>query len=244
MKNDNFIFHDKKRRNTKSRTMISQLKFIPILLYVIAILVSLWRPDLSLAEPYHPEKMVQIRSEISGLDEPGESRIENWNVTVRKNDDGSNSLMFFMEKAEQPIAQIRISPSGNGVQWEGENKGPDIMLRDGLLIAPGYPVPCDILPMSLLLGGTKEPLTYDVKRTAGGVTRADQVRVEISPVKMEEAVQNGWVQQNFQTADSLWMVQAIDVRTNVMMVRQMWSSSGSWWLYEETPHRRSWQVRP
>jgi hypothetical protein len=223
--------------------MMRQLRIVNIIFYFITLVIILWHPGLCQAGPYYPENTVQIQSESSGSDEPGDSRNMKWHVTPRKNNDGSTSLMFFMEKADQPITQIRINPSGNSVQWEGDKKGPDIMLRDGLLIAPGYPVPCDILPVSLLLSGKKEPLTYDVKRTAGGVTFADQIRVDITPVKMEEALKNRWISKDFQKSDSMWMIRAVNLRTNAMLVRQLWSSTSSWWIYEETPYRRSWQVR-
>jgi hypothetical protein len=51
----------------------------------------------------------------------------------------------------------------------------------------------------------------------------------------------GWIKGEAPGTSDLIMVTVTDVKGQ-RVVRQLWPSDGSWWLYEETPVRRSWLI--
>ncbi len=200
-------------------------------------------PAGSQAVFYQPGETVYVRSEISGdIENPNKKNTILWMISSQKNHDGSITLSYVMDGQTQPICQVRIAGSASGIQWEAGPKGPDLMLGDEILIAVGFPAPCDVLPLARLMAD-KTPLSYEIRRTAGSRTRVDEVQVDIQAIGLEEAVKNKWVSRDFTSDAPLWLVRALNKKTNAVLVQQVWSESGIWWLYEETLNRRSWQVR-
>jgi hypothetical protein len=218
-----------------------------VLFWIILFGTACFPFGYSLAAPYHPDQAIRVHTEVSGDgDDSRETSRMAWTVLPRKNSDGSVTLSYTIEADAQPLCRIRTAGSRAGIQWEEGVKGPDILRNEELLIAPGYPAPCDLLPVAKLMDDTGKTLKFEIKRRAGGATLADSVVVDIIPVKMDDAKASGWVPldfSDFQDGDSLWLVRAINMRSNTFLVQQLWLSTGSWWIYEETPYRRSWQMR-
>jgi hypothetical protein len=62
-------------------------------------------------------------------------------------------------------------------------------------------------------------------------------------ISMEDARNKGWLKYNKDVKGELRLIKAVNLRTDELMVQQLWADDGPWWIYEETPYRRSWQVR-
>lgn len=221
--------------------MALKIKRFIIVCGMIGILSGL--PKLSLAGPYQPDKTIQIQSELSSK-AGGSTEKQDilWSVTSRKNNDETFDLSFFMEGSDQPVCQLSVSALNGRIQSKIGSRSPDVILDSDLFISPGYPAPCDVLPVARMLGSAGEIITYDIKRQAGGSSFAEQLQVDCFPVDINEARKNGWVRTNVDATENLWMIRVRNKRTDAVMVRQLWPSTGSWWIYEETPYRRSWRM--
>jgi hypothetical protein len=132
--------------------------------------------------------------------------------------------------------------TGPGRQAESDN---------GLLLLPGYPAPCSVLPADQ----AESERFYDEKRSAGGRVFVRRYRVFWQDISLEEANSSGWLQAppstdaavspsektGDATAPPLRMLTAVD-DDNATVVRQLWREGDHWWIYEETPFKRSWRV--
>ena len=200
--------------------------------------------DASFAEMFHSVTPILIQSEISaGSEDPQDIRNNRWSVVSDKNSDGSTILSFYMEGTDQPLCQLEVSATDYRIKWLTGTRGPSVILSDELLIASGYPAPCDILPVAKAISSIGEATSYEIKRKAGGSTVNEKFRVESIVVKVEEAKNNGWIRNNLDVKENLYMIRVYNLRTNGLMVQQLWPADGAWWIYEETPSRHSWRIQ-
>ena len=161
------------------------------------------------------------------------------------------------------------SPAGNGYTLKAKRKGaetPTVLLRYGregklrevtrfltehgqmrriadsfsekLVLSEGFPVPYDFLaPGDMSLRKVK------IKKEAGGAVFSYQVEREIKEFSGEQAVQDGLVKGGVQSLvrgkSFKWIVVKKGGET---LVRQLWAEGLPWWVYEETPFRKSWLV--
>ena len=105
----------------------------------------------------------------------------------------------------------------------------------GLLLIPGFPAPCDVLP----LGGINEERIYQQTSEAGGSVFTKSYRVSSKVYTVEQAKANGWIRGDLPNINEFLMVSANDDNGRTV-IKQLWSIDGNWWVYEETPMRRSW----
>ena len=108
----------------------------------------------------------------------------------------------------------------------------------GILLVPGFPAPCDVLPVGAQDSGT----LYEEKAEAGGRVFSQRYRVSSAAVNIGEAKTMGWIRAEDPGRAGLVMVSVSDEQGRPV-VKQLWPADGSWWLYEETPVRRSWLVQ-
>jgi hypothetical protein len=87
-------------------------------------------------------------------------------------------------------------------------------------------------------------LRFPVKRRIGGQVFADELAIRLSPVSTEEAVSQGWLKHSANDIPmDLYAVEAVNLRKDQVLSMQLWQPGADWWLYEETPSRRSWRVK-
>ena len=108
----------------------------------------------------------------------------------------------------------------------------------GILLVPGFPAPCDVLPVGAQDSGSG---VYEEKSEAGGRVFSKSYRVSFAAVSVGEAKSMGWIRAEDPGKAGLIMVAVTDEKGRPV-VKQLWPADGSWWLYEETPLRRSWLI--
>lgn len=141
----------------------------------------------------------------------------------------------------EPDLTIRYLPDGlleevedhvSGIHRNRQAKG------DKIVLSWGFPVPYDYL--SLFDDRISEAI---VKKQVGGVTFSHMVTRDIRNIGIDEALSENMIDPNIAKTVCLEKLRLITVKRNGnLVVRQLWPDGGSWWLYEETPHRKSWLV--
>ena len=111
-----------------------------------------------------------------------------------------------------------------------------------VILSEGFPVPYDYLAP---YNATLKKLI--VKRTSGGMVFSYEAKREVVNVSGAQAAHDGMV------ADEVW--EAVRGRTlrvitvtktsqnETTMVKQLWAEGIPWWIYEETPYRKSWLTK-
>jgi hypothetical protein len=191
------------------------------------------------AFPYRPAAAVHIVSEYAALNHSLPSRSRVWRVTGEEAFGGAATLRFFMDGAAPEtgaVCEITLPPfeSAGEILWESMGKK---KTGTGILLATGFPSPCDILPV----GHHDSGGVYEERSEAGGSAFSRSYRVSFATISAGEAKTMGWIRENQTGIPKLIMVSVTDDRDRPL-VRQLWPVDGSWWLYEETPLRRSWLV--
>lgn len=190
---------------------------------------------------YRPAEAVCILSEYAAFNDSAPPRTQVWNVVPEATPDGAATLRFFPEAAARAdaVCELYLSPSGSAgeIRWKGIGKSAEKRSETGLLLIPGFPAPCDILPV----GEKDEGRVYQEKTQAGGSVFIRRYLVSTEVFTVTEAKARGWIKGEESGISGLIMVTVTDEKGR-LAVRQLWPADGSWWLYEETPLRRSWLI--
>lgn len=193
------------------------------------------------AFPYRPAAALSIVSQYAALKNPALPHTQIWKVVQEAAPDGAATLRFFLEAAPESgaVCELRIPPEGSAgeILWEAMGKTAQKKSGTGILLVPGFPVPCDILPVGQQDSGG----VYQERIEAGGSVFSRSYRVSFAPVGIGEAKAAGFIRADKTGIPALTMVAVTDDRGRPV-VRQLWPADGSWWLYEETPLRRSWLI--
>jgi hypothetical protein len=207
---------------------------------LVYLMIAGFIPAIAGALPYQPEEPVDIITQPADTMH-GPAFIQ-WRVAPEAQQKGASGIAFFREGAGQAICRLVFSGPTTDISWEGMEIPPKTIQTGDLLIVSGVPVPCDVMPVVELFSAD-EPKEYEARTSAGGRTFVERIQVSSAPVGVEEARNNGWIKFNVGKKDTLRLIKAVDLITDELMVQQLWSDDGSWWIYEETPFRRSWRVR-
>jgi hypothetical protein len=192
---------------------------------------------------YRLPAAVGILSEYNGLAAAPPQPARVWKVVPEAAADGATILRFFLEAqpTADAVCELRLPPSGAGgeIRWKGIGKGGEKRGASGLLLTPGFPAPCDILPV----GAREEGAVYHENIEAGGSVFSRSWRVSSALFSAADARAKGWIREGAPGPAELIMVTVSDDKGR-LTVRQLWpaAGTGSWWLYEETPLRRSWLI--
>lgn len=193
------------------------------------------------ADPYVPESEIMIRSEFvhplhsSGSGRETSERI--WLVSKSERREKTTEVSFFLDKRDTvPVKTLSFTPEGRVQSKDrtGDQKGTSA----ALLVSPGSPVPADILPV----GQKEREKIYEEQMHAGGRVFLKAYRVVVEEVSVNDARAGGWLRLSPADDTTLTQLSVYDDE-NVRVAFQLWPAAGDWWLYEETPYRRSWQVK-
>jgi hypothetical protein len=188
---------------------------------------------------YRPAAALSIVSEYAALNDSAPPHTQVWKVVPEAASDGSATLRFFMEAASgtDAVCELCLPPAGaDGViRWRGMGNSAEKTSESGLLLTPGFPAPCDVLP----LGESNEGRRYLETSQAGGSLFTRSYLVSAESFSLAEAKAQGWIRGEAPGTADLIMITAADEQGRLAL-RQLWSVDGSWWLYEQTPLRRSW----
>ena len=199
---------------------------------------------LAAAAPYQPEKTVRIITlDASGDADFGGDAVE-WLVETEKSGPGSATVSFTMVGSDQPLCRLMAaSDAGSSVSlvWMESDRQPQVIQQADLLIVPGSPVPVDRLPPDMT-AGKNDSRNYEIKRQVGGQTFTDHFQVTCADIDSTIARTNGWLTGD-DAPGKLVMITLVNVRTNALLVRQLWVPGADWWIFEETPYHQSRQVR-
>lgn len=192
------------------------------------------------AAPYRPAAALSVQSEYSAFKSAGRPHTQVWRIVPEAGPGGATLLRFFPEAAPGAAALCEIllpAPgSAAAIEWTGATPG-QRKSGVGLLLLAGFPAPCDVLPAVTAEGEA----VYPEKVEAGGRVFVRNYRVGAAVVAVSEAQAMGYLRAELPAGTMLIMVSVTD-EAGRTVVKQLWSADGAWWLYEETPVRRSWLI--
>ena len=153
----------------------------------------------------------------------------------------STCITVTKENRTEPDLTIRYLPDGlleevedhvSGIHRNRQAKG------DKIVLSWGFPVPYDYLaPFD---DSISEAV---IKKEVGGAIFSCKVTREIQNIGIDEAFSENMIAPNIAKTICLERLRLITIKRNGnLVVRQLWPGDGSWWVYEETPHRKSWLV--
>jgi len=220
--------------------MTNKITVIQTSLVFMALLALLVASEC-LGFSYRPAGALSILSEYAAFNDSAPPRTQIWKVVPEATPDGAARLRFFPEAAAEkdPVCELELSPFGSAgeILWNGIGESRTKISNTGLLLAPGFPAPCDVLPV----GPQDKECVYQEKREAGGRVFIRSYRVTSAAFSPAEAKEKGWIKAETKAMSELILVTVTDEKGQ-LAVRQLWPAHGSWWLYEETPMRRSWLI--
>lgn len=193
--------------------------------------------------PYQPVEAVELMTSVTAEDAPGINPADlRFKVgPVQTNADHSHYVAFFDIESGISNGQLNFQPGGK-VSWEGKGAGIKGYHSENFLLMPGLSLPVDVFPVSQLRLLSK-PAEYAFQRQAGGRTFVDRIQVSMHPVTSAQAREAKWIRVEETIPDELTMIEAVDSQTGLLVAKQLWAPGSDWWLYEETPFRRSWRIQ-
>ena len=192
--------------------------------------------------PYEPETSVEIKTESLADEIPGlQNMISKIIIQPIEKMENGRQVGFFVPGTGELVGVLHFMISGD-VFWKGAGETVSQFHADNLLIIPGVSVPLDVLPIRQIINA-EEPVDFDFSREAGGRLFTDRIQIIVRPVGKLEAYSAGWIQSDGGISDALNMIEVTDPQTSELIVKQLWAPESSWWLYEETPFRRSWRIQ-
>jgi hypothetical protein len=195
------------------------------------------------SEAYFPNGNIEI--ETINFDDDGNTILNRqaWMIKSYPTEDSSIRLEFLPIGIDIPTAICEIVIKKEALRktiiWQGKEGQNELYGENGFLPVLGYPVPCDVLPVYQ----TEPEKEYLLYKKVGGTTFAERYIVKKEDTDPGSSIKNGWI-KNEDDADSmdLMTITVYDNDKN-LVVMQLWKKNSAWWLYEETPYRRSWRIK-
>lgn len=186
---------------------------------------------------YRPAGQVVVETVFSGF--AGE-RLLTWRIVVESAAKESHRLAFYTgDQDVGATTTLALHESGEIERVELGQRGEPQQGVEQFLVQPGSPAPADILPVFQQEAEKK----YAIEERAGGRVFRRSYRVVITEMSRAECVARGWLTATaVEDATSLRVITVYDEK-NKAVAMQLWESAGDWWLYEQTPFRRSRLVR-
>jgi hypothetical protein len=217
-------------------------------LFLLLFCGVVFSPVSVLSFPYQPSGEILIMSEsLVDFSETPHSEGVIWRVVPQVNDaDGMSELLFFKDGSDIQICRLVLSSSGAILESEITGVNRNMIIHDNdLLMVPGFPVPCDILPFQRMTG-EQAPVSkiVNVKRSTANQTFVDTLEIKIYPIAFKEAQAKGWVidTQNAELTGLLQVIEVINQQSGELLSLQLWNPDGDWWIFEKTSFRQSWRL--
>lgn len=199
------------------------------------------------AMPYQPDRQVTIETEYAAASPSPSMPPRTWRIRATPGK-GEVILAAYPAGTDIPFCTITLPDAGApGRIVLSEPRGRQERSSDnGLFVLPGHPAPVNILPVEQ----AEAEKFYDEKRTAGGRVFVKRYRVFQEAVSEETALQKGWIPKDAGTGIAgqsrpetrPLRVVTVEDDSRTPVVRQVWREGDSWWIYEETPFKRSRRV--
>ena len=175
-----------------------------------------------------------------------DSRTGQWGKKVRWafTEISEGGVQVTREGSEDPVVLLEYDQGGRLQRVEKRIGWGDKKLRvieialAPIVLSEGFPVPYDNLAPH------DDTITEAViRKQAGGVTFSYKVTREIRDISLDEAMAENMVDEQMPGNLTGKGLRLITVRKgDSLLVRQLWPGGALWWVYEETPLRRSWLV--
>ena len=184
---------------------------------------------------------VKVRSEYYN------SRTHKWDgpTTWIFHPESPGRISVSREGSDEPVIVLTYDPTGRLKQVEKRilrgNRFVEIKEhpQGPVVLSEGFPVPFDEL------SPFDESLNHvNIARKAGNLTFSYSVTREITGISPSDAVSAGMVDQTIAATTGVQNLRLITIRkAGALVVRQLWADGDVFYLYEETPVRRSWRVK-
>ncbi len=193
---------------------------------------------------YCPDHPIFIESELGSRDDSQRGETASWIVKASSfSDKGGCELSFYLADISKasPICRIILDKDdGRRIAkiefYKGDMEKPRLFQE--IMVLPGFPAPCSILPIS----EASEGRFFTQKDMAGNAVFVHTYEISHNEVSLDQAVRQGWIRCDVDsTTPSLELVEVRD-RDGRLILRQLWTHDDDWWLYEERFGRRSWRV--
>lgn len=160
---------------------------------------------------------------------------------------GPNERSVWLDR--QPSSRFVLTYTENGrldqvsqVQQdqEGKEQSKPLSLTTAgpYRLSDGFPLPFDDLNPS-----DENDDQVTLKKRAGGASFAFPLRRSVVSVSVEKATGQGMLPKGWKQETPPERLLLITMwKNDALMVRQLWLPGADWWLYEETPFRRSWRM--
>jgi len=159
-------------------------------------------------------------------------------------EDNGYTMEVKREGEEAPLVLLQYASAGKlqGVtrllREHGRTRRIAKVSADKLVLSEGFPVPYDYLaPDDMDLS------TARIKKEGGGAVFSYEAAREIREFSFDQALEDGLIRGEIKDRVLGKNLKWIAVtKGGGAMVRQLWAEGLPWWVYEETPYRKSWLV--
>jgi len=125
----------------------------------------------------------------------------------------------------------RFNRGTNYIETKETSYGP-------IILSNGSPIPYDQLAPNMKL-----PEQINVRNTVSGVTFSTLVNRTLKPITPADALAAGMIPAELAQSISLNDLTLISIqKSGQLEIHQLWRSGETFWLYEETPSRKSWRL--
>lgn len=205
-----------------------------ITFYLTALFFILGFNPQTEAAPYLPQGDIKVVSHTASAGNDRRTVRQEWLIRPGQSQGREITLSCHYSQPDYPLF-CRVFIGQDGTVKRLNTWGREQQNDNHLLVDPGSPAPMDIVPVSQV----EQEMSYQQKKKAAGRIFIRNYRVVTEKIK-RAAVKDEWLrttpgQNNFKKV-------MVYNRQDELVSFQLWPVDGNWWLYEETPFRRSWRI--
>ena len=160
---------------------------------LLAVIAMLMFADECRAFPYRPASELSLLSEYAAFNDSAPPHTQVWKVVPEVGPDGASILRFFLETSVEAgaVCELRLPTPGvaGDIQWKGMGKSGQKKSGAGILLLPGFPAPCDVLPV----GQGDRGGAYGERIEAGGRVFSKSYRVSFDAFTVADGKAMGWI---------------------------------------------------
>lgn len=219
------------------------MRFFQFMIIMTVLVLTMVSAYAATDKPYQPAGTITLFTESLGFPErqPDQAGVT-WRVETGPCDVGGPCIVFYHPAVPDPVCRVVLSGPDSGLVLSDGSRFAGAIQADGFMFFPGFSIPCDVLSLPIDPAGDPSRVVAG-QRKAGTTIFIERLEVNYLSVSPEEAMAQGWIREPAQLADAFILIRATNQRNGELAVQQLWNLAESWWLYEETPYRRSWRLR-